>query len=119
LAGKDALVFMVSDFHWPLGPLNEVLDTLVRARVVPLVVWNASETEPPRTGKLLSARDAESGARQTLWLRKTLRTQWRTAVARRRSEIEELFAARGMVPFWVEGGFDAEALSRHFLEAVE
>jgi hypothetical protein len=119
LAGKDALVFLVSDFHWPLQALNEVLDTLVRARVVPLVVWNAAETEPPRSGALLAARDAESGARQTLWLRETLRAQWLAAVTRRRGEIDALFGARGMVPFWIEGAFDAEALSRHFLESVQ
>jgi uncharacterized protein (DUF58 family) len=119
LAGKDALVFLVSDFHWPLDALNEVLDTLVRARVVPLVVWNAAETEPPRSGALLAARDAESGARQTLWLRETLRVKWLAAVTRRRGEIDTLFGARGMVPFWIEGAFDAEALSRHFLESVQ
>jgi uncharacterized protein (DUF58 family) len=119
LAGKDALVFLVSDFHWPLQALNEVLDTLVRARVVPLVVWNAAETEPPRNGSMLAARDAESGVRQTLWLRETLRAEWRAAVTRRRGEIDTLFAARGMVPFWIEGAFDAEALSRHFLESVQ
>lgn len=118
LAGKSALVFLVSDFHWPLHVLGEVLDVLIRARVVPLVLWDPAETEPPREGRLLAARDAESGARQTLWVRETLRAQWRTAVAQRRDEIEALFAARGIAPFWVHGAFDAEALSRYFLDTA-
>ncbi|HSW06554.1 DUF58 domain-containing protein [Aquabacterium sp.] len=118
LAGKSALVFLVSDFHWPLQALGEVLDTLARARVVPLVIWDPAEIEAPRVGRLLSARDAESGAGQTLWLRETLRTQWRAAVTQRRAEIKALFGARGMLPFWIEAAFDAEALSRHFLDAV-
>jgi hypothetical protein len=118
LAGKLALVFLVSDFHWPLVVLDEVLDMLAGASVVPLVVWDWAETDPPSNGALLSARDAESGARRTLWMRETLRMQWRASVERWRSEINALFGARGLQPFWVQGAFEAEALSRYFLESV-
>jgi uncharacterized protein (DUF58 family) len=118
LAGKRALVFLVSDFHWPLAVLGEVLDALAGACVVPLVLWDRAETEPPSRGALLSAHDAESGARRTLWMRETLRMQWRAEVERRRSEIKALFDARGIQPFWVQGAFEAEALSRYFLESV-
>ncbi len=43
---------------------------------------------------------------------------WRNAVAQRRAEIKDLFDKRGMRPFFVQGAFDAEALSRYFLEAA-
>jgi uncharacterized protein (DUF58 family) len=118
LTGKAALVFLVSDFHWPLAALDEVLDALSGTCVVPLVLWDRAETEPPSRGALLSARDAESGARRTLWMRESLRLQWRAAVERRRSEINALFGERGIQPFWVQGAFEAEALSRYFLESV-
>ncbi|GAA0765762.1 VWA domain-containing protein [Ideonella azotifigens] len=118
LAGKRALVFLVSDFHWPLAVLGEVLDTLSGARVVPLVVWNRAETEPPPSGALLTVRDAESGSQRTLWMRDALREQWRTAVANRRAEIDTRFRAREIQPFWVHGAFESEALSRYFLENV-
>jgi uncharacterized protein (DUF58 family) len=118
LAGRRGLVFLVSDFHWPLGRLAAALDTLVNARVVPMVVWDRAEIEPPSVGTMLVVSDIESGKGRTLWLRRRLLQQWRDNVASRRRELAELFGKRGISPFYVEGTFDAESLSRYFMEAV-
>jgi uncharacterized protein (DUF58 family) len=118
LAGRQGLVFLVSDFHWPLTRLPAVLDTLAHAYVVPMVVWDPAEIEPPEGAALLWVDDLESGARRTLWMREKTRREWRDAVARRRAEINGLFGRRGVRPFFVQGAFDADALSRYFLEAV-
>jgi hypothetical protein len=117
LAGQQGLVFLISDFHWPLERLDTVLDLLAHASVVPVIVWDPAETEPPSHNALASLRDAESGARRTLWLRPRLRQQWREAVAQRRAEIDSFFAAHSIRPFYVEGAFNADALSRYFFEA--
>jgi uncharacterized protein (DUF58 family) len=117
LAGQQGLVFLVSDFHWPLERLDIVLDLLAHAGVVPVIVWDSAETEPPARNALASLRDAESGARRTLWLRPRLRQEWRRAVAQRRAEIDSYFAAHTIRPFYVEGAFNADALSRYFFEA--
>jgi hypothetical protein len=117
LAGQQGLVFLVSDFHWPLERLDIVLDLLAHAGVVPVIVWDPAETEPPTHNALASLRDAESGARRTLWLRPRLRQEWRQAVARRRADIDSFFAAHSIRPFYVEGAFNADALSRYFFEA--
>jgi uncharacterized protein (DUF58 family) len=116
LGGRAGLVFVVSDFHWDLGRLAAILDTLVHAWVVPMIVWDRAELEPP-SGGLLALSDAESGAQRTLWLRAKVRSQWREAVARRRAELIERFGRRAIRPFFLEGAFDPEALSRYFLEA--
>ena len=117
LGGRSGIVFLVSDFHWPLADLPEVLDLLAPAYVVPLVVWDAAEVEPPaRDGWALLA-DAESGRSRSFWLRPALRTRWREAVARRRAELDDVFGARGLRPFYLQGGFDAEALGQHLFEA--
>ena len=58
LAGQQGLVFLVSDFHWPLERLSVVLDLLAHASVVPVVVWDPAETEPPVSNALASLRDA-------------------------------------------------------------
>ena len=116
LAGQQGLVFLVSDFHWPLGSLNSILDLLAYASVVPIVVWDPAETSPPASNGMAFLRDAESGARRTLWVRPKLRQDWLQAVTRRRAEINGLFASRGIQPFYIVGSFDADALSRHFLE---
>lgn len=113
LAGRSGLVFLVSDFHWPLDGLPEVLDSLAPAHVVPLVVWHPGEVEPPGRDGLALLRDAEGAGLRTFWMRPTLRTRWREAVAGRRSTLDRLFHAQGLQPFYLEGVFDAQALSNH------
>ena len=117
LAGQQGLVFLVSDFHWALERLDIALDLMAHAGVVPVVVWDPAETEPPTRNALASLRDAETGARRTLWLRPRLRQEWRRSVEKRRAEIDSYFAAHAIRPFYVEGAFDADALSRYFFEA--
>lgn len=118
LAGRQALVFVVSDFHWPLTHMPAVLDMLVHAWVVPMVVWDQAEILPPRTGPLLAVNDAESGEERMVWLRGGIRQRWLEGVARRRAELAGLFGTRGIRPFYVEGAFDPEAMSRYFLETT-
>src|SRR5262245_16178361 len=117
LAERDALVFIASDFHWPLAGLGAALDCLAHAFVVPIVVWDPQEIEPPPANGIAAARDAEGGGERTLWMRPALRARWQQAVADRRAELRRVFAARSLRPFMIEGRFDAEAMSRYFIEA--
>lgn len=116
LGGRGGLIFIASDFHWPLERLGDVLDRLAPAFVVPLVVWDPAEIHPPSKDGLLTVRDAESGARRTLWMRSSVRARWHEAVMHRRLELDRLFAAHSMRTFDVCGSFDGDALSRYFLE---
>jgi uncharacterized protein (DUF58 family) len=117
LARQQGLIFLVSDFHWPLQRLSVVLDLFAHAGVVPIIVWDPAETQPPERNALAFTRDAEPGARRTLWLRPRLRQQWRRAVAQRRAELDQFFAAHAIRPFYIQGAFDGDALSRYFFEA--
>ena len=117
LAGRSGLIFLVSDFHWPLEGLAGVLDSLAKAYVVPMVVWDRAEIEPPSENGIMILHDAESGAERTFWLRSSLRERWRSSVERRRAELDAVFSARAIRPFYVSGGFDSEALSQYFIEA--
>lgn len=117
LGGRGGIVFLLSDFQWPLEGLPAALDLLAPSHIVPVVVWDAAEVEPPPRDGLALLRDAESGRGRTLWLRPALRKRWRAAVARRRTELDRLFAARGLRPFYLLGAFDADALSEHLCEA--
>ncbi|MCB1906396.1 MAG: hypothetical protein KDH15_03415 [Rhodocyclaceae bacterium] len=116
LAGRQALVFLVSDFHGYGSDLDAALDLLVRARVTPIVVWSPDEIEPPDQDGLLRLRDLESGRLRDLWLRPRLRSRWRAAVAERRRTLQARFLARGIRPFFLTAPFDGDALTRHFLE---
>ncbi|SDR47841.1 hypothetical protein SAMN05443245_6095 [Paraburkholderia fungorum] len=118
LAGRQALVFVVSDFHWPLASMPAVLDLLIHACVVPVVVWDEAEISPPARGPLLAVNDAESGEERSVWLRASVRERWQRGVIERRATLARLFGSRGMPPFYIEGSFDPEAMSRYFLEAA-
>lgn len=116
LAGRAGLVFVLSDFHFALDRLGALLDRLAPAWVVPMVVWDPAEAEPPAARAIAPLRDSESGRLRTLWLRPALRERWRERVAARRAELETRFAQHLLRPFHCRGGFDADAMTRHFLE---
>ncbi|CAB3759602.1 DUF58 domain-containing protein [Paraburkholderia solisilvae] len=116
LGGRQGLVFVVSDFHWPLDTLRASFDHLAPAHIVPVVVWDPVEVEAPARDALLMLRDAESPQRHALWMRPKVRAQWHAAIARRRAEIDALCAAHGVRPFYLIGAFDPQALSRYFFE---
>ena len=118
LTEPGGIVFLVSDFHWSLESLPPILETLSDVLVVPLVVWDMAEIEPPQQDGLLSVRDAESGYFRSLWMRKKIRQQWRDNVSRRRTEIATVFSAIDIQPFHIDGKFEAERLTRYFLEKV-
>src|SRR5690606_3827967 len=118
LAGRSALVFLVSDFHWDLARLGSVLDAVAHAVLVPVVIWDPTETNPPERNAVATLLDLESNARRTVWLRPSLRARWRVAVAQRRAQLAEVFARRGVRPFFIEGAFDADAMSRYFYESL-
>jgi len=119
IAGRrGGLLFLVSDYHWPLDGLAGLLESLPGILIVPIVVWQQSEITPPEQDGLLSLRDAESGAMRYLWLRRKIRQGWRDNLQRRRREIDRVLAGRHIFPFHVDGDFDAERLSRYFMEQV-
>ena len=118
LAGRPGLIFIASDFHWPLDRLDSVLDLLTHAYIVPLIIWDPAEMQPPQRDGLMPLRDLESGRRSTVWLRPSMRARWHEAVQRRRAELQAIFSARGIRPFYIGGEFDGEALSHYFFEAT-
>lgn len=114
----NALVFVISDFHMPLDALPSVLRQFGAATVVPLVIWDPSETRPPEKNGWLSVQDAESGKRRQLWLRESTRRKWVSNIARRRSELTEAFTDQDIKPFFIEGSFNPEKLTQYFMEMV-
>ncbi|CAD5372135.1 conserved hypothetical protein [Rubrivivax sp. A210] len=115
LGHRRGLVFLVSDFHLPLEMVRDVLASLSAHEVVPVVLWDAQEFElgPPRG--LARVFDPESGRRRLVWWRPALRERWRQALLERREALLQLFAARRLSPLFIEEGYDADALTRHFL----
>ncbi len=116
LAPRSGLVFLMSDFHWSLDRLGPVVDALAHNFVVPMIIWDQAEIEPPAQDAIAALDDSESGTSRTLWIRPLLRARWRDNVANRKRELDRFFAARSMRPFYVTGAFGADAMSEYFFE---
>ncbi len=115
LGRQRALVFLVSDFHLPLREVDAVLDSLAAHEVVPVVLWSPQEFGLEARRGLLQVVDPETGRRRVVWWRPALRERWAAAAAQRRAALGECFVRHARKPLYVEGGFDADAASRHFL----
>ena len=115
LPRSRSLVFLVSDFHFPLEVLSSLLDGLAHHDVVPVVVWDGAEAQQlPRFG-LVELADPETGRQRTVLMRASLRQRWIEAFARRRADLCACFVQHRTRPFFVDGEFDPEALTRYFL----
>ena len=114
LSRQRALLFLVSDFHLPLEMVAAVLDGLSAHEVVPTVLWDPLEFGLSAARGLAQVIDPESGRQRLVWWRPALRALWEAAHAQRREALLQLFRARRLKPLFIEGGYDAEAVTRHF-----
>ena len=114
LGQHRSLVFLVSDFHLPLPEVEAVLASMAHHDLVPVVLWDALEFTLSARAGLAHVVDPESGQRQLVWWRPALREQWRAAQEQRRDALLKLFRSKRLKPLFIEGSFDADAVTRHF-----
>ena len=84
IGSRRSLVFLASDFHFPIALLHALFDGLARHRVVPVVLADSGEIEPAPGFGLVRVSDAETGEERTLWMRPALRRRLRAGIERRR-----------------------------------
>ena len=114
LGTRRALVFLVSDFHWPATLLESVLESLAYHDVVPVVLWDRREYDGlPRYG-LVRLVDAETGRSRLLCMRPALKRRIQQAFDARRAQLQAVCARFGRLPLFMEDGFDAEQVSQYF-----
>jgi uncharacterized protein (DUF58 family) len=114
LPRQRALLFLVSDFHLPLPLVDAALAGFALHDVVPVVLWDALEFDLGARRGLAPVIDPESGQRRLVWWRPALRAQWLQWQAQRREALLQVFRAHRLEPLFIEGGFDADAVTRHF-----
>lgn len=115
LPRQRGLVFLASDFHVELDELETVLDSLAPHDIVPVVLWQRAEFALSAPRGLAQVREPESGRVRWLWWRPALAERWRAAHDARRESLLALFRSRRLAPLFIEGAFDADAVTRHFL----
>ena len=118
LGQQRALVFLVSDFHFALERLDELLGALTRHDVVPVVVWDSAEYERLPDWGLVLLEDPETGAQRRLFMRPQLKAAFRERFEARRVALSERFRQRGRLPFFIVDRFDADALTHYFLSGA-
>ena len=118
LPRERSLIFLVSDFHMPMDELEAALALMLRHHIVPVVLWDEAEYKKLPEFGIASVTDPESGARRTLLLRKKYRDRIIQHFEDRRAAIHALFMRYDMPPFFIEHGFDADALTDYFHQYV-
>jgi uncharacterized protein (DUF58 family) len=116
LPHRRALVFVVSDFHWPEDDLAELLRRLAHHAVVPVVLWDPAEAETVHRHGIAVLRDLENGERRFVWLRPGLVAALRERRRQREHDLRHVCRAAGCAPFFVRDRFDPAALTQHFME---
>jgi hypothetical protein len=114
LARQRSLVFLVSDFHLPLKDVEAVIASMAHHDLVPVVLWDPIEFTLSAQRALAHVIDPETGRRQLVWWRPALRDKWLAAHTARRDELLALFRRHRLKPLFIEGEFDADAVTRHF-----
>jgi uncharacterized protein (DUF58 family) len=114
LPRQRSLVFLVSDFHFPIALFDDILDGLGHHAVVPVVLWDAAESTPQAAFGLARVRDAESGRARSVLLRPALRQRWQAAFEQRRRMLEQCFSRRDLRPFFLVGEFRPDAMTAYF-----
>ena len=114
LSRQRSLVFLLSDFHFPLSQTESLQATLSRHQVIPVVIWDAAEFSLPSGSGIAYLTDPETGQRRLIWLRKTVRKKWSGQRRQRQTKLEELFRGHHLKPLFLTHGFSADAITAHF-----
>ena len=114
LGRQRSLVFLVSDFHLPLSEVEDTMASMAHHDLVPVVLWDPLEFGLSARRGLVQVTDPETGVMRLLWWRPALREKWLAAQQQRRDALLRIFQVNRVKPLFIEGGFDADAVTRHF-----
>ena len=114
LPRQRALVFLLSDFHLPGADITALLRSLAHHMLVPVVVWDRLEFGLSAPRGLAPVVDLESGRRRLVWWRPALREKWLAHQHAHREALMQQFGAQRLKPLFIEDGFEADAVTRHF-----
>jgi uncharacterized protein (DUF58 family) len=118
LPHRRALVFLVSDFHWPKRDIEAIMRRLAHHAVVPVVLRDPAEADAIHHRGIAVLRDLETGAQRFVWLRRGLIDALRRNRDRRDDTLRRICRATGCSPFFVRDRFDPALLSRYFAETA-
>ncbi len=111
---RPSLVFLVSDFSDPALDWSALLRQLSHHQVVPVVTWALPAVLMRDQSGLVTIRDAESGTKRVLWVRRQLREKIGHRLDQHFDKLNTLFREHGRRPVHLFGGFQAAAMTHYF-----
>ncbi len=114
LGTRPSLVFLISDFHFELERLQQILENMIRHDVIPIVIWDEYEQLNVKNGCYFTLEDAENGITRTLLMRDSLRDQIALTFQQHKDNITNLCQQYGRRPFFIEQRFEADAMTSYF-----
>lgn len=115
LTKARSLIFLCSDFHFPLELLSEILGSMSHHAVVPVVFWDSTEMSLPVSG-IAAAVDPETHKHRTLLIRPWFRQRLQSSFGARKQALTDCFMSFGVRPLFLLDRFDAEQVTRYFFE---
>lgn len=116
LRQRRSLVFLISDFMFPLRDAQRLLTRIQHHDVVPIAL-DVLNTQALSTMRGLTRwHDAETGHEQLLFMRPSVVRRWESQQRERQRRIDRLLLHYGWKPFRPGKQLRAEALGRYLME---
>lgn len=118
LPAERSLVFLLSDCHFPLPQLREILGSLQAHDVIPLVLWTQDEYAALPNWGLVSFQDMENNTTRTLLMRPALRQKIIAAYQQRQHDLKHIFRAFGSEPLFITERYSTQTINRYLQQRV-
>jgi uncharacterized protein (DUF58 family) len=112
--GKPALVFVISDFHWPEQQLQSLMTGLSAHLVVPVIIWHSSEYTDYPLWRFIELTDLETGKPALVFITPTQRAAIQQRYQQREAQLQQQFRHFNQRPFWLIDQYSVQDMSRYF-----
>lgn len=114
LPKRRSLLFLVTDCHFSLTKLRQILQPLASHAVVPVVWWDEAECRDLPEWGLVRFKDAENRRARTLLMRPDLKQRIIQSFEKRRIVLTHTFRSFGVEPLFLNGAYRAESMTQYF-----
>lgn len=111
LPASRSLVFLLTDCHFPISQVRELLSRLQGHDVIPLVLWDQHETSNLPNWGVITYQDMENRVTRTLLMRPALRRKIIAAYQQRQDLLKQSFRAFGIEPLFITEGYSAQLMN--------
>ena len=115
LPEEKSLIFWISDFHYPLNKIEEILNQLSNHHVIPLFISSEGEIKKlPKYGfrKFL---DSEINVEHEIFLRPNIKKQLLEDYKTTKEKIFYLFSKKQLKKILIDENIDIDAIKKYFM----